>query len=96
MAKHSKDKRVKNSTDQPPRPKSSAKIVSAAPVAGPSRISNDLRQAVKDLGGDEDDLALIEGVDEDDEDEVIPYKSKGKGKESAKDEVCPPHSLTFG
>ncbi len=44
-------------------------------------ISDELRQAVVDLGGDEDDLDLIAGVDNDDGDEV----TAGKGK--AADEV---------
>ncbi|WWD20366.1 hypothetical protein CI109_104842 [Kwoniella shandongensis] len=36
-------------------------------TAKPSKISDELRQVVKDLGGDEEDLKLIEGIDEDDE-----------------------------
>ncbi|KAK8849739.1 hypothetical protein IAR55_005074 [Kwoniella newhampshirensis] len=35
------------------------------------KISDDLRQAVKDLGGDEEDLHLIEGIDEDDEEPAV-------------------------
>jgi ribosome biogenesis protein MAK21 len=39
-------------------------------------ISDELRQAVADLGGDEDDLDLIAGVDNDDGEEVIASKGK--------------------
>lgn len=37
-------------------------------------ISEELRQAVADLGGDDEDLELIAGVDNDDADEVIAVK----------------------
>ncbi len=50
-----------------------------------SKISAELRQAVKDLGGDDEDLDLIDGVDEDEE--VPQVSSKVKGNLS--DEVCP-------
>ncbi|ORY34646.1 CBF/Mak21 family-domain-containing protein [Naematelia encephala] len=46
---------------------------------GKSKISDALRQAVKDLGGDDDDLDLIAGVDSDEE-EDDPASVKGKGK----------------
>lgn len=46
--------------------------------------SDQLRQAVKELGGDDEDLDLIAGIDESDE-EVVPKQSKGK--EKATDEV---------
>jgi len=39
--------------------------------------SDALRQAIKDLGGDDSDLDLIAGVDSDDENEAAP-KAKGK------------------
>ena len=32
-----------------------------------TKVSDDLRQAVKDLGGDEEDLRLLQGIDENDE-----------------------------
>jgi len=44
-----------------------------------SKISDELRKAVKDLGGDEEDLELIEGIDEDDDEPSIPAVVKGKG-----------------
>ena len=53
--------------------------------AGPRKggnASQELRQAVLDLGGDEEDLKLISGVDENDEEPQAPStKVKGKGKE---------------
>ncbi|EIW71398.1 hypothetical protein TREMEDRAFT_67745 [Tremella mesenterica DSM 1558] len=48
---------------------------------GKSKISDELRQAVKDLGGDDSDLELIAGVDEDGEDEW----TGNAGKNSEKD-----------
>lgn len=36
-------------------------------IKGRKNISDALRQAVIDLGGDEEDLDLIDGVDDDDE-----------------------------
>lgn len=54
-------------------------------AAGPSKISDALRQAVKDLGGDDEDLELIQGVEDDGED--IDFTPQAKGKESASDEV---------
>ncbi|ORX37639.1 CBF/Mak21 family-domain-containing protein [Kockovaella imperatae] len=50
-----------------------------------SQVSAELRQAVKDLGGDEEDLKLIEGIDEEDDFEVN-NSSKSQGKEAAADE----------
>jgi ribosome biogenesis protein MAK21 len=52
-----------------------------------SHISEQLRQAVKDLGGDDEDLDLIEGIDDDDEGVPAPVSSKGKGKDASMDEV---------
>ena len=52
-----------------------------------SQISEQLRQAVKDLGGDDEDLDLIEGIDDDDEGVSAPINSKGKGKDASMDEV---------
>lgn len=49
-----------------------------------SKISDELRQAVTDLGGDEEDLELIGGVDEDDE---VPSLNSIKGKGKSTDEV---------
>jgi ribosome biogenesis protein MAK21 len=48
-------------------------------------VKEQLRQAVMELGGDEEDLELIEGVDEDDESAQTPAKGKGKGLQT--DEV---------
>lgn len=58
-------------------PKPSAKP--AAPKSKGGKISDELRQAVKDLGGDEEDIALIAGVDNDDEADDVPA-SKGGAK----------------
>ena len=66
----------------------SSNVVHTA-VSQTKGISDELRQAVKDLGGDEEDLKLIAGIDEDDESEGIPSI---KGKSKASDEVN--HSLT--
>ena len=85
MPKRSKDDggvKGKASTEKAPSNNESKPV-----AAGPSRISEELRQAVKDLGGDEEDLALIDGIDEDDEEISVPAKSKGKGKETSMDEV---------
>ncbi|WWC92883.1 uncharacterized protein L201_007845 [Kwoniella dendrophila CBS 6074] len=56
-----------------------ATATGANSIAGPSnpnsnpnkhsKISDELKQAVKDLGGDEDDLDLIDGIDESDNDD---------------------------
>lgn len=47
------------------------------------QVSDELRQAVKDLGGDDDDLDLIAGIDGDsDEEEAMPV-TKGKKKDEA-------------
>jgi ribosome biogenesis protein MAK21 len=74
--------------------KSSAKATSSntTPLAvtkakgkGGKGLSEALRQAVKDLGGDEEDLELIDGVDDDEGDGPSLPKEKGKG--NAMDEV---------
>lgn len=68
-------------------PKPSAKPRASLPKAeqgktAPAGISDELRQAVADLGGDADDLELIAGVDNDDGDEII-----ASTKPKAMDEV---------
>ena len=68
----------------PPASASTSNSATAGP-SKPSKISDELRQAVKDLGGDDDDLDLIEGVDSDNEDNSAPVKQKGK--DSSMDEV---------
>ncbi|KAL1412536.1 RNA-binding ribosome biosynthesis protein mak21 [Vanrija albida] len=55
----------------------------AAPKTKGGKISDELRQAVKDLGGDEDDIALIAGVDNDDEEDNVPA-AKGGAKTDEK------------
>lgn len=61
--------------------------VSKAKADGP-KISDALRQAVKDLGGDDDDLELIAGIDSDEETSPpVTAAVKGKGKDSSTDEV---------
>jgi ribosome biogenesis protein MAK21 len=44
-------------------------------------ISDALRQAVLDLGGGEDDLDLIDGIDEDDESPPAPKEDKTKSSD---------------
>jgi hypothetical protein len=74
---------------KPPPGQSSAEKTKTAPKATGSapaptstrKINDKLRQAVKDLGGDDEDLALIEGIDTDDE-HAVPAKVEG-----SKDEV---------
>jgi ribosome biogenesis protein MAK21 len=53
-----------------PQPAQAGKSYQGKPSAKPgqSKISDELRQAVKDLGGDDEDLELIAGVDEDEAD----------------------------
>lgn len=51
-------------------------------------ISEALRQAVKDLGGDDEDLDLIAGIDDsENEEEVMPAKKGKKGSDDVVDEV---------
>lgn len=51
------------------------------------QVSEELRQAVKDLGGDDEDLDLIAGIDSDEEQDAQPAaKSKKSGAETI-DEV---------
>jgi len=68
---------AKKGTKQAGQPAStSAASVKAGPSTQGSKISDELRQAVKDLGGDEDDLDLIEGIDSDNEESAVPAKQK--------------------
>jgi ribosome biogenesis protein MAK21 len=73
--------------------KKPASTAAATAPATKSRAgaSDALRQAIKDLGGDDSDLDLIAGIDSDDE-EAAPPPSKGKGKD---DEVCLRH-VSYG
>lgn len=58
-------------------PQKSAPKAGKPAKASTSKISDELRKAVKDLGGDDSDLELIAGVDSDDE---SPQEaSKGNG-----------------
>lgn len=75
----SKSSKLQAAREQP-------KETSASPakpdVKGKSKqVSDQLRQAVKDLGGDDDDLDLIAGIDESDEE--LEVKSATKGKKAA-------------
>lgn len=49
-------------------------------AASKAGVSDALRQAVKDLGGDDGDLELIAGVDDDEEGDFVESKS-GKSNE---------------
>jgi len=53
----------------------------------PRHVSEALRQAVKDLGGDDDDLDLIAGIDDSENEDEFESK-KGKTSEDSVDEVC--------
>ena len=53
----------------------------------PRHVSEALRQAVKDLGGDDDDLDLIAGIDDSENEDEFESK-KGKKAEDTVDEVC--------
>ena len=53
----------------------------------PRHVSEALRQAVKDLGGDDDDLDLIAGIDDSENEDEFESK-KGKKSEDTVDEVC--------
>ncbi|WWC95441.1 hypothetical protein V866_002304 [Kwoniella sp. B9012] len=71
-----------------------ASATGANATAGPStqssrhaKISDELKQAVKDLGGDEDDLDLIDGIDESDNEEQDKSATKvPKGEKKPTDE----------
>ncbi|KAK6908849.1 hypothetical protein I203_102854 [Kwoniella mangroviensis CBS 8507] len=71
-----------------------ATATGANATAGPStqssrhaKISDELKQAVKDLGGDEDDLDLIDGIDESDNEEQDRSATKmPKGEKKPTDE----------
>ena len=52
----------------------------------PRHVSEALRQAVKDLGGDDDDLDLIAGIDDSENEDEFESK-KGKKSEDNVDEV---------
>jgi hypothetical protein len=66
--------------------------VSDSPVAEKARnVSDALRQAVKDLGGDDEDLDLIAGIDDsENEEEAQPVKKGKKGSDDTVDEVSAP------
>ena len=51
------------------------------PKSKSSQISDKIRQAIKDLGGDDDDLELINGVDDDDEEPKNDTQQKGKSSD---------------
>ncbi|KAK1923668.1 putative ribosome biogenesis protein [Papiliotrema laurentii] len=69
------------------KPSAPAAETTSADRAGKhSKISDELRQAVQALGGDEEDLDLIEGVDDDEEDSPATKSTKPKGKEPSSDE----------
>jgi ribosome biogenesis protein MAK21 len=57
---------------------SASKPISRTKNEGKSKISDELRQAVMDLGGDDEDLNLIAGVEDDDEGDAAPVKPTGK------------------
>lgn len=57
-------------------------------IKGKSKqVSEELRQAVKDLGGDDDDLDLIAGIDSDEEQDAAPSTKGKKSSDGDVDEV---------
>jgi ribosome biogenesis protein MAK21 len=68
-----------------PKPAPSTEEVTEAKT--PRHVSEALRQAVKDLGGDDDDLDLIAGIDDSENEDEFESK-KGKKAEDTVDEVC--------
>jgi ribosome biogenesis protein MAK21 len=64
---------------------SSSTTTKTAEESKPRHVSDALRQAVKDLGGDDEDLDLIAGIDDsENEDE---FESSKKGKKAQDDSV---------
>lgn len=70
------------------QPRSSAPESAEPSERGKAKdISEALRQAVKDLGGDDEDLDLIAGIDSDDETESRPATKGKKTEEGQVDAV---------
>lgn len=56
----------------------------------PRHVSDALRQAVQDLGGDDEDLDLIAGIDDSENEDEFESKKGKKSSEDTVDEVCLP------
>jgi ribosome biogenesis protein MAK21 len=70
------------------QPKGTLQSSEKSDVKGKSKqVSEELRQAVKDLGGDDDDLDLIAGIDSDEEQDAAPSTKGKKVADGAVDEV---------
>lgn len=78
------------------QPSSTAESVAKSVDKGKAKqISEELRQAVKDLGGDDEDLDLIAGIDDsEDEQESKPNVKGKKAAESSVDAVRASISVT--
>ena len=78
----SKSTKLQAARGQPKESKATSPSAEETPkpdIKGKSKQVNDeLRQAVKDLGGDDDDLDLIAGIDSDEEQDTSASSSKGK------------------
>ena len=68
-------------------PKAAPSTEEVTEAKTPRHVSEALRQAVKDLGGDDDDLDLIAGIDDSENEDEFESK-KGKTSEDSVDEVC--------
>jgi ribosome biogenesis protein MAK21 len=72
----------KNPTSKAQKPSAPATAAPAAGAGKKANVSDAFLQAIKDLGGDDSDLDLINGVDDDDEEEFVDDgKNKSKGKQ---------------
>ena len=87
MGKRDKGRKVSQTVAAPPKQAgSSSKNPGPSSIdkgKGKAKVSDELRQAVKDLGGDDEDLDLIAGVDSDGEESAaakVP-KSSTSGSE---------------
>lgn len=70
------------------QPKATSPSQEKPDIKGKSKqVSEELRQAVKDLGGDDDDLELIAGIDSDEEQDAAPSTKVKKAADGEVDEV---------
>ena len=67
--------------------KAESSFTKTAEASVPRHVSDALRQAVKDLGGDDEDLDLIAGIDDSEGEEVETVKKGTKSHDETVDEV---------
>jgi len=67
--------------------KAETSATKTAETSAPRHVSDALRQAVKDLGGDDEDLDLIAGIDDSEGEEVETVKKGTKSQDDTVDEV---------